>query len=159
MFIVVSINDSTFQPLGLAFNQDGLRLLMDIDLIGLIAFSIVTLPATFCIANIMLANNITDLEADIPYRYTLPRNIGRRNALYLFAGLYYATYLSIIVASLVGLVPLWCLLTLVTLIPVQKNIRLFFERQIKPDTFVVSVKNFVLIMSVYILSMVIGGVL
>ena len=159
MFIVVSINNPYFQPLGLYFDSNGLRLAMDIDLLGLFSFGLVTLPATFSISNILLANNICDEEEDRLLRYTLVHHIGRDNALWLFAALYVGVYLAIVLASILGLVPLWSLLTLLTVVPVQRNIRAFFEKQVKAETFALSIKNFVIISLSFTLCMIIGGLL
>ena len=159
MFIVVSINNPAFQPLGLAFIPSELRFMMDIDIVGLLFFVIVTLPSTLSVTNIMLANNICDAEADRSFRYTLVHSIGLKNSLRLFTGLYYAAYLAIVVASFMRLIPLWCLLTLVTFLPVQKNIRRFLAKQSKRETFALSVKNYAIIMFVYTISMAVGGLL
>jgi len=107
----------------------------------------------------MLANNICDLEADKATRYTMARHIGVPNALALFATLNCVAYLAIVAASILGILPLWCLITLVTILPVQKNIRVFFKRQVKRETFSLAVKNFMLIMLVFILTMLLGAVL
>jgi len=156
MFIVVSINDPAFQPLGLALNFQEMRLVLDIDLMRIFSFVIITLPAAFGGANIMLANNICDEEEDRALRYTLVHNIGRKNALYLFACLYYGTYLSIVVSSRLGWIPIWCIFTLVTLFPVQKNINRFFKKQTKHETFALSVNNYVLILLSLAASMLVG---
>ena len=159
MFIVVSINNPDFQPLGLVFYMSELRLAMDIDLVGLAAFALVTLPAAFSTANIMLANNICDEERDRPFRYTIVHHLGKKRALYLFAGLYYGVYLAVVMASILRIVPLWCLLVLGTLPLVQRNIRSFFAEQKKNTTFLLAIKNFVIIMLAYILGIVLGGVI
>jgi len=156
MFIVTTINDPQFQPLGLAFDVQTFRLSLDIDLIGLVTFGIVTLPAALSAANIMLANNICDAEVDRDSRYTVVHNIGRQNALRLFVGLYCAGYLSIIVSVLLGSIPMICLAVLVTLVPVQKNVQRFLQEQSKAKTFVLSVKNFVVILAAYALCMALG---
>jgi 1,4-dihydroxy-2-naphthoate octaprenyltransferase len=105
--------------------------------------------APFCTtANIMLANNICDLEKDIVVkRHTLPYYIGKK-ALYLFAALYYATYLATIIMVIVGILSPVCLLSLITIIPVQKNIVTFFRKQEKATTFVMAIKNYILIMGI-----------
>lgn len=98
-------------------------------------------------ANIMLANNICDLEHDILVkRYTLPYYLGRKASLWLFAGIYYATYLAVILMTALKILSPICLLSLLSLIPVQKNINAFFREQVKSRTFVTSVKNYILIM-------------
>ncbi|MCL2398985.1 MAG: UbiA family prenyltransferase [Defluviitaleaceae bacterium] len=159
MFIVTTINNPSFRPLGLFFNYSEMFLMAAIDLPALIGFGLITLPATFAASNISLANNICDAEKDRTFRYTLVHHIGTSNGLKLFAALYYAAYLAIVIASILGLIPLWSLTTLLTLIPVQRNIRLFYKKQVKSETFVPAVKNFVMIMLVYTLSMAIGGIL
>lgn len=114
-----------------------------IPLLTLLLFSIVPFALT---ANIMLANNICDLEKDIMVkRYTLPYYIGD-HSLYLFAGLYYLTYLSMIVMVLFRILSPVVLISLATIFPVQKNIRTFFKEQVKETTFNVSIINFILIM-------------
>ena len=157
MFIVVSINAPTVPMVDIVFYH--WHLYIDINLANLLAFGLVTLPAVCLIANIMLANNICDLEADKATRYTMARHIGVPNALALFATLNCVAYLAIVAASILGILPLWCLITLVTVLPVQKNIRLFFKRQVKRETFSLAVKNFMLIMLVFILTMLLGAVL
>ena len=159
MFIVVSINDPAFLPLGLSFSLSELRLGLDIDLVYLFTFGVVTLPATLAGANIMLANNICDREADRLFRYTLVHSLGLKKSLFLFAGLYYFAYFSILLAILLGRIPLFCILTLGTFPIVQKNVRRFKQTQSKQETFVLSVKNFTLILVVYALSMAFGAII
>ncbi len=120
---------------------------------GLLLLSV--LP--FCLtANIMLANNSCDVEEDIKvHRFTLAFYLKKR-ALYLFAFLYYAAYASVVVMVVFGFLTPLSLLVLVTIIPVQKNIKLFFKKQVKAETFIVSIKNFVLIISVHIILIAAG---
>lgn len=127
---VVSLQINTMQALGLAL--------------------LAVLP--FCLtANIMLANNICDLAHDIRVdRYTLAYYL-KEKALYLFALLYYVAYLSVIIMVLLRFLPPFSLLLLVTFVPVKKNIRTFFQKQVKEETFIVSIKNFMLIILVHTL--------
>ncbi len=145
-FIILYINlpAGTFLNLSVNFETISLEFQV-IPLLSLLLFSI----APFCTtANIMLANNICDLEKDIAVkRHTLPYYIGKK-ALYLFAALYYATYLATIVMVIVGILSPVCLLSLVTFIPVQKNINTFFRKQEKATTFLMAIKNYILIMGV-----------
>jgi 1,4-dihydroxy-2-naphthoate polyprenyltransferase len=110
-------------------------------------FSILLLSVpTLCgIANIMLANNICDIEDDIKNnRYTLPVFIGKKKALFLFKSIYCIAYADIIVLAALRLIPVICLLALLTFIPVYKNIKLFDRLQAKSTTFSLAVKNFAL---------------
>ncbi len=130
--------------------------IMFIPFLILILLSIIPFATT---ANIMLANNICDLEKDITVkRYTLPFYIGKA-ALPLFAGLYGITYLATIVMVVLGIFPVISLLVLITLIPVIRNIRIFFKKQIKEETFICSIKNFMWIMGANTLLLAIGSYL
>lgn len=142
-----------------SYTLDGWKVSMVLDIqtvIGLGMLSVVP----FCLtANIMLANNICDLEQDVKVnRYTLPFYLGK-NALWLFAALYYIAYLSVIAMVVAGFIPPLSLLLLVTLIPVQKNINLFFKKQKKEETFIVSIKNFLMIIILHILLIYFGSFL
>ncbi|WP_405175222.1 1,4-dihydroxy-2-naphthoate polyprenyltransferase [Paenibacillus sp. FSL H8-0261] len=104
-----------------------------------------SVPAILGIAGIMLANNICDIDEDVENRrYTLPVYIGRRNALVLFKYLYYVSYLDLVVLLILGINPILVLAILLTLIPLHRNIDLFKQKQEKASTFILAVKNFVL---------------
>jgi len=104
-----------------------------------------SVPAILGIAGIMLANNICDIEDDLENRrYTLPVYIGKKNAVILFKLLYYVSYVDLIVLLLLRVNVLLVLLILLTLIPLQRNISAFTQKQDKATTFILSVKNFVL---------------
>jgi len=75
----------------------------------------------------------------------LPYYIGK-NALNLYAGLYYLTYLATIAMVALTILSPICLLSLVTIIIVQKNINEFFKKQEKSITFILAIKNFIIIM-------------
>lgn len=145
-FIILYINlpSGTFLSMSVNFETISLDLQV-LPLLSLLLFSI----APFCTtANIMLANNICDLEKDIAVkRHTLPYYIGNK-ALYLFAALYYATYLATIAMVIFGILSPVCLLSLITIIPVQKNINTFFRKQEKATTFLMAIKNYILIMGI-----------
>ena len=159
MFIVVSINDPSFDPLGLGLNLADWRLAMDIDIVLLATFVLITLPPAFCTANITLANNICDAERDRPYRYTLVHHLGIKWSLYLFVLLYTASFVAVIASVLIGTIPMWCLLVFCAVPFVQKNIRIFFKKQEKSVTFVLAVKNFMVITFAYALGFVLGAIM
>lgn len=101
-------------------------------------------------SNIMLANNICDLEKDIAVkRHTLPYYLDTK-ACTIFAVSYYLIYLIAVVLVVCKILPLIYLAFLLTLIPVQKNIKQFLVKQEKETTFILSVKNYILIMSSHV---------
>jgi 1,4-dihydroxy-2-naphthoate octaprenyltransferase len=113
-------------------------------ILTLLLFSIIPFAVT---ANIMLANNICDLEKDIAVkRHTLPYYIGK-NSLRLFAGLYYLTYIAVLAMVILDILHPICLLSFLSIILVQKNIKEFYKKQEKATTFLCAIKNFVIIMS------------
>jgi 1,4-dihydroxy-2-naphthoate octaprenyltransferase len=155
-FILLYINlpKGTFLSLNLSWSTITLNLSV-MPIITVILLSIIPVCAT---ANIMLANNICDVERDIKVkRFTLAYYLGRK-AVFLFAGLYYIAYLDIILMVVLRRIPVVCLLSLISAYWVQKNIEQFFKVQDKATTFIVSIKNYVLIMGSVSLTIFIGGI-
>ena len=104
-------------------------------------------------AAIMLANNICDLKEDIAVkRHTLPYYLGVPRALKLFAWLSCGAYPAAFALVLLRVLPPVYLALLISLLPVQRNIRLFFARQEKGSTFLCSIKNYVLVMAADVLA-------
>lgn len=128
-----------------------------LNIIELIYIFLLCIPAIVGIANIMLANNTCDIDDDIVNkRYTLPIFIGKEKALKLFRALYYIAYLDVVLLIILGIIPIISVVSLLTFIPIRKNIKLFFEKQTKKDTFVLAVKNFVILNIVQVLTIGIG---
>lgn len=128
-----------------------------INLIAILGIVVATLPAVFCVANIMLANNICDIEDDLENkRYTLPIFIGKDKAIVLLRGLFYLSYAAIAAGVLLKVLPIYSLLVLLTLIPVLKKIKLFVANPTKKDTFGLIVACFIIINVPLILSIFLG---
>lgn len=156
-FIILYINmpGGTFLTLNLNLETIAIEL-KTIPILTLLLFSIIPFSTT---ANIMLANNICDLEKDIAVkRHTLPYYIGK-NALYLYAGLYYLCYVSTIAMVAFKVLSPICLLSLLTIFIVQKNINVFFKKQDKATTFILTIKNFMIIMGANVLLIFISALL
>lgn len=145
-FILLYINMPAGTYLTLDWNIKTISL--DLQIFPLFTVLILSVIPVCTTANIMLANNICDLEHDILVkRHTLPYYLGIKASLRLFAAIYYCTYLAVIMMTVLGILSPICLISLVSLIPVQKNINTFFREQVKSRTFVMSIKNFIIIMS------------
>lgn len=156
-FIILYINMPQGTYLNFNVNFETIFLELHVmPILTLFLFSVIPFSTT---ANIMLANNICDLEKDIVVkRHTLPYYIGRK-ALYLFASLYYLTYLATVLMVILDILSPICLLVLVTLIPVQKNINTFFQKQEKETTFLCAIKNFIIIMGANTLFIFISAII
>lgn len=143
-FIILYINAPVGTYVNFSVNLESISLeLKIIPIVTLLLFSVIPTCTT---ANIMLANNICDLDKDIQVkRHTLPYYLGEKS-LYLFAGIYYLTYVATIIMVVLKILSPICLLSLLTIGLVQKNIREFLKKQEKATTFVVAIKNYVIIM-------------
>jgi len=142
------------------FTLDGEILSATINLKEFFAIFLVSLPLVFMIANIMLANNICDLDSDRERgRYTLPHYLGRKASVNLWVSLYGLTYLVIVFSVFMKLLPLVSLLILISLIPNWGFIRQFREKQDKRQTFVSSIKVFLTISGLWILSFILQKII
>ncbi|MGY4104809.1 1,4-dihydroxy-2-naphthoate polyprenyltransferase [Ignavigranum ruoffiae] len=111
------------------------------------------LPFVCLIANIMLANNICDLATDrLNQRFTLVHYIGKKWALVLYSVLSGLPWLFLMIYALSGLLPTWSLIFLIFVWPHYRSLQRFRQQQIKDQTFVESIKSFVLFSLVYSLS-------
>lgn len=157
-FLAMYIHIFDQNIIGINLVNNTLNLSFNINII--ISLLIVTLPAVAGISNIMLANNICDMDDDIVNkRYTLPIYIGKEKALSTFKWVYYIGFLAIVVEVFMKILPVVSLLTLIALKPVSDNIKAFNKLQSKKDTFVLSVKNFVIVNIIYIASILLAIVL
>ncbi len=110
-------------------------------------------------ANIMFANNICDVDADVKVnRFTLPYFLGLKHSLTLYAAIYYTAYLAPCIMVILGMLHPASLLCLLTFPVIRKNIRIFRKEQKKPDTFLTAIPNYIILMSAYCVSIFLGGI-
>ncbi|BDD40269.1 MULTISPECIES: 1,4-dihydroxy-2-naphthoate polyprenyltransferase [Streptococcus] len=119
-----------------------------------------SLPLVTLIANIMLANNTCDLEEDVRnHRYTLVYYIGKKNALKLYFFLASLPWVLLFLYCVTGFLPIWALFGLLGVLPAYKSLTIYLKKQIKRETFVESVKSFVLFAGIYLLVLVLAIIL
>ena len=146
LFLIVYINAPAGSLVRCAWGAGTLE--VTVSVFALAKLVLLSLPCVIGTANIMLANNICDLAQDIKNgRYTLPRYLGKKWSLRLFAVGYYAAFIAVIASVVFGILPVYALVTLVTLFFVQRNISVFFRWQDKSTTFFGSVINLVLLIA------------
>lgn len=156
-FLVVYIHTYDQGIINLEMSNEIVKLLVNMKLI--IGIFIISMPVVTGISNIMLANNVCDMEDDLENkRYTLPIYIGKERALQVFKFTYYIGFISIVIGVVTGLLPLVSLFALIAFKPINNNIKEFFKLQSKKDTFVLSIKNFVISNVIYIGTLVFGAV-
>ncbi|WP_461215198.1 1,4-dihydroxy-2-naphthoate polyprenyltransferase [Lacticaseibacillus sp. GG6-2] len=113
--------------------------------VALVALGLVCVTPMATIANVMLANNLSDLDEDhANHRTTLPMYLGHKYAIWLYQALAYCGFLAIMVAVGIGLMNWPLLLALVAIPGVVHNTRLFVARQVKTATFKTAIANLVL---------------
>ena len=139
--------------------EDGL-VTLQLALLPLFTLGLLCWTPMVCTANIMLANNICDLEKDIKVnRHTLPYYIGKDRAIALYSILYYSVYFVAFLMVILKFLPLCYLLILLTIIPVEQNLRVFRKKQEKALTFITSIKNFIFLMTGQCIALLLCGVL
>jgi len=144
-FLTIYINAPVQSLLDYSFHVWILQ--VSFNLPGLFKLLLLTIPGILCIANVMLANNICDLETDRSMnRFTLPHYIGMKNALRLFAANYYIAYASILLIAAFKVLPVYVLVVFPLLFLVQKNISRFKKIHIKAETFALGVQNLMAVM-------------
>lgn len=151
--IYIHIFDSNIITLGFSMKN----FTIGFDLQQLIYIFIISMPLIVGISNIMLANNICDIEEDIVNkRYTLPIYIGKQRALRLFRWLYYIGFLFIMLGVVLKILPVISIVSIITYKIIEGNVKEFIKAQRKEDTFILAVKNFLIMNVVYILTIVVG---
>lgn len=141
----------------LKISFDGIYYALRFDIYEIILVLIISLPCILCISNIYLAKNICEIvENKSDNNHTLPHYIGREHSLRLFSALYFTSYVSIVLSVILRAVPLVSLLTLLTVFPLTVNLKLFYFKQTKKDTFSLSIKNFMLICVSYLATITAG---
>ena len=158
-FLAIYIHIFDLKILSISFSNLN-NVSINLNIVELIYIFIISLPLIMGIANIMLANNICDIDEDIVNkRYTLPIYIGKENALKVFKWIYYIGFIAIVAGVLLRILPIVSIVTLLALKIVQKNINKFNKIQTKKDTFILAVKNCVIMNAFYALTVLVGVIL
>lgn len=113
--------------------------------------------AVMAIAALLLANNICDAKEDLDLeRKTIVYYLGKRRSLWLFAGFYIVGYLSLIASVLIGDLPVWSLLSLISIPLIYRNVVAFFQIQVKKQTFILAVRNLAILALTTVLAELLG---
>lgn len=119
---------------------------------------LMSLPLVCLIANIMLANNLCDLEQDIRNeRFTLVYFITKKNGVKLYQMLSVLPWLLWVCYVLSGLLPMYVLLLAIPGIFIHlQSVKRFSQKQVKRETFIESIKSFVLFSSIYCIAIIVS---
>lgn len=156
-FLAVYLSLCDMRPIIFKVSSDIFTITLNLQI--LFPITLILIPTTLLITNIMLANNICDTEDDIiDKRYTLPICMGRKKALVLFNLLYALCYSDIILCIILGFLPIFSLIVLIPSLIVVRNLKAFKLSQEKKKTFALSVLNFLFIMIPLIISILPGWI-
>ncbi|MBS4770297.1 1,4-dihydroxy-2-naphthoate polyprenyltransferase [Carnobacteriaceae bacterium zg-ZUI240] len=114
---------------------------------------VMSVPLICLIANIMLANNLCDYEQDLRnHRYTLVHYITPRRSLMLYVILSIVPWIMWAIYILFGYLPVRSAIAFVPMFFLHfPSIKRFCKKQIKKETFVESIKSFVLFSAIYVI--------
>lgn len=153
-FLMLYINNPE-DYLSLTFSLSEIHL--SLQVVPFVTFFLFSLVTTLTTSNIMLANNTCDIEKDEAVsRLTLPHYIGRPRAVRLYALLYYSCYASVLLMVVFKMLHPIALVFFLSLPMVVKNINTFKVKQVKEETFITAIKNFILINSSYFFAILIA---
>ncbi|WP_294975877.1 prenyltransferase, partial [uncultured Leuconostoc sp.] len=108
---------------------------------------IVSLPLTIFIAEIMFANNIADHDEDEENkRRTLVHYLGIESSKRMYVFWTIAAFIEIIIATLIGWLPVTSYAMMALLPIIVKQARAFIKQPVKKETFVLAIKNLVIVM-------------
>ncbi len=158
VFLSIYIHVFHFAWIGLILS--GTVMTVQLDLYEVFRIFVISVPLVCGIANIMLSNNLCDMEEDrINGRHTLPILIGRSLGLRLSQGLYAAMFLGLLLGLFQQWIPLSSSLAFLGIPFVYRASVIFTREQSKKETFVLSVKSFLLVSALYCLGIGIGVLL
>lgn len=154
--ILIYVNGNQKALFNLTFNHDWTYQL-DGSIIGILASFMVSYGLICYIFNVMLANNLSDMDADIKnQRLTLPIVVGKKSAIWLYQFVGYSPFVVVIICVICHFLPITALLTLVSAIKIVPNIKLFARHQSKSETFETAIQNNMLFNSALTISTVLG---
>ena len=90
------------------------------------------------------------------HRFTLVYYLGKARAVALYTGLQVLPWLVLLGLALTGRLPIWGLVTFVGLALHWPKVLAFRAKQVKRETFVLSVQSFVLVASLYCAWLLLG---
>ena len=136
------------------------NVLISANYINLIHLIMLFIIPTLTTSAIMLANNICDVEKDVlQKRHTLVYYIGKEKSLTLFNWLYIMCFLMIPLLIIFREAGISTIFVLLGVIPVYNNLKIFNKEQIKSKTFIVSIKNYIIINGLLVITMLLHNLI
>lgn len=90
---------------------------------------LISIPVAIFIGSILLSNNIRDLDGDKKNgRKTIAILLGRKNAIRFLASLFIAAYLITAILIVVGILPIWSVITFLSLMKATEAVKGFIGK-------------------------------
>ena len=155
-FLMLYINNPEhYLSLGLSLE----RITLSIEVLPILEFLLFSMVTTLTTVGIMLANNTCDVKKDeAVHRLTLVHYIGVPAAVTLFWWLYFGCYIAVALMVVFRIFRPVALVFFLSFPLVWKNIAAFKKEQIKEKTFICSIRNFIILNTAYLLSMILAAV-
>jgi len=154
-FLSVYMNVATPVLAGFTFDWPSFAVVGNLQ--NILVMILVGLPGIFLVANIMLADNISDLQQDIRNeRYTVPYYIGTKRSLQVYDTLALLGYVPVIISVILQILPIYQLLVLLVLPKILKNIRAFNAEQVKETTFNTAPQNLMMFQGMQLVGLILG---
>lgn len=132
-------------------------LMIELQWFELLKTIFLSVPLVTLIANIMLANNLCDYEQDIKNeRFTLVHYIGIKNGVNLYCLLNLSAWAMWLIYPMVNLLPIYSLGIFAFFILNWKQLAIFRKKLVKRETFICSIKSFVLLSILYLIILVLS---
>lgn len=133
------------------------KLLIEGNLQYIASVFLISLPLLTSLSNIILTDNIIDMELDRKQgRFTTPILLGKDIAVIILATLYAAGLISMLMSTLLKVLPPVALLMILPYSLVARNTRYFIRKTHKEKGNVLARENFLAVSSVLILVLIIG---
>lgn len=154
-FVTVYVNVVPANFVALALQWPTLSLTGSLP--AVIAFGLTCVTPMATIANVILANNMSDLAEDAAdQRMTLPMYLGPNWSIWVYRFLAYVGYAASLIAVVLKLLPNWTLLTLLTLPLAIRATNRFVQQPDKQTTFKFSLQGLLLENGGLLVSLLIG---
>ncbi|WP_276804542.1 UbiA family prenyltransferase [Lactobacillus hominis] len=159
-FLFAYINDNYKQIMTLDFfrlHNGNWSFSLNGSLTTVLALIVICIPSICYNSNVMLANNLSDVEADRKNeRATLPVVFGKFKANWLYRFFGYIPFLFIVIAVIFKMSPILSLLTLLTYPKIHKNIEAFIAHPSKSQTFPLALQNYKIFIVVQAITIFLG---
>lgn len=154
-FLTVYMNVPAAKLFGFTFNWPNFHI--NGNLQWILTIILVALPCILAVANVMFADNMSDLEQDIRNkRYTLPYYLGKKWSLRLYFVIMLSCFVTVILGVILKVLPWSQLIVLLSFPIIWRNLQTFKKVQVKETTFETAIQNHMLFNGLQMIGLLLG---